>query len=229
MNRVIKLLTLIVLSLSVYFIYQQTKESNIKILSLGDGLSLGINSSGSKDYGYLNYYKDYLSSSNRQVSIINKYASKDSSIKELKEKISTTPELRRELMESHILFLTIGYNDLLYKLSMENQVRIPHFNKIIESIEKEYDELLEEIRKYYKNEIIVIGYYKTHNEDYYQNIGIRKLNMYLKNNKNIKYIDTYYLLTNKEEYFPNPNSYYPNSLGYKKIADKIIQETLAKS
>ena len=60
MKRVIKLSILILISLSVYFIYQETNHKNIKILVLGDSLSLGINSYGIKEYGDVDYYKDYL-------------------------------------------------------------------------------------------------------------------------------------------------------------------------
>ena len=42
--------------------------------------------------------------------------------------------------------------------------------------------------------------------------------------KEITYIDTYKLLSNKEKYFSNPNSYYPNKLGYQKIFQEIIYQ-----
>ena len=121
-------------------------------------------------------------------------------------------------MESHILFITIGYNDLLYKLSLEDDISIPKLNSIIDDISLEYKELLEEISKYYKDDIIIVGYPKSNKDDYYLNLGIRKLNRVL-NNK--IYIDTYSLLNDRNKYFSNPNSYYPNRLGYKKIYKEI--------
>ena len=65
MNRKTKLLILILLSLSVYFIYKNNNHKEIKITSLGDGLSLGINSYGVKEYGYLDYCKDFFKSNQR--------------------------------------------------------------------------------------------------------------------------------------------------------------------
>ena len=121
-------------------------------------------------------------------------------------------------MESHLLFLTVGYNDLLYKLSLEEDISIPKLNRIIEEIHIEYKELLAEINKYYKNEIIVVGYPKSNKDDYYINLGIRKLNRILNTNN---YIDTYNILNNREKYFSNPNCYYPNRLGYEKIYEEI--------
>lgn len=222
MNRVIKLLILIILSLSVYFIFQITKESNIKIITLGDGLSLGINSYTIKDYSYTDYYRDYLVEENKEVEIDN-YSKEDLSIHELLKDIKTNPTLKKDLMEAHILFLNVGYNDLNYKLSLED-INISKLNRIIDEIDIEYKLLLKEIKKYYKNEIIVIDYPKSNTDNYYYNIGIRKLNKVL--NKST-FINTYSLLNDRNKYFSNPNSYYPNRLGYMKIS-KEIQKTLDK-
>ena len=229
MRKCIKLIILIVISLSVYFIYQDTKNSNIKILSIGDSLALGINSYGSKEYGYIDYYKDYLVSKNKKVTITNKDSKKDLTIQELLEKIKTHSELKKSLIEAHIVIISIGYNDLLYKLGISEKLSIPKMNQNIKEIEKEYEKLIKEIRKYYKNEIIMIGCHKTNREDYYLNIGIRKLNNYLQQQKEIQYIDTYKLLNNFQKYFSNPNSYYPNQYGYKKIAEEIIKKSLEKT
>ena len=221
MNRPIKLLILILLSLSVYFIYQLTKESNIQILSLGDGLSKGINSYTIVESSHLNYYEEYLKSKNIKVKVISDYSKEDLTIHELLELVKNNNYLKRDLMESHLLFITVGYNDLLYKLSLEDNISIPKLNKIIDEINIEYKELLKEIKKYYKNEIIIVGYPRTNKDDYYLNLGIRKLNRLLNTNT---FIDTYNLLNNRNKYFSNPKSYYPNRLGYKRIYEEIKSE-----
>ena len=187
MNRPIKLLILIILSLSVYFIYYHTNKP-IKVLVLGDNPN---------------------TFSSNSVIINNKYASNNLSIKYLFERIKLERTIKRDLIESHKLILSIGYNDLLYDLSIEDNINNHHFSKITKSIEKDYNNLIKEIRKYYKNEIIVTGYPKSQKEDYYINIGIKKLNKILKNNKEVIYIDTYYC-QNKD------------------IENKIIHEILAK-
>ena len=222
MKRPIKLLILIILSLSVYFIYQSTKETTIKIITLGDGLSVGIDSYAMNCYSYTDYYKDYLQKENKEVEVEN-YSKEDLSIHELLYKLKTNPTIKRDLMEAHILFLNVGYNDLIYKMSVED-INMSKLNKIIYEIDKEYESLLKKIKKYYKNEIIVVGYPKSNSDDYYQNIGIRKLNNIL--NKG-KFINTYSLLNNRNKYFSNPKKYYPNRLGYIKIYEEI-QKTLEK-
>ena len=222
MSRPIKLLILIIMSLSVYFIYQSTKESTIQILSLGDGLSKGINSYTITEFSHLNYYEDYLKSKNIKVKVISGYSREDLTIHELLELIKTNNTLKRDLMESHKLFITIGYNDLLYKMSLEGDMSIPKLNNIIDDIGLEYKELLKEINKYYKNEIIIIGYPKSNKDDYYTNLGIRKLNRIINTNT---FIDTYNILNNRKKYFSNPNSYYPNRYGYKRIYEEIKTQT----
>ena len=225
MNRTTKLIILMLLSLSVYFIYQKTNKSIIKITNIGDSLSLGIDSYGIKKYSYIDYYKEYLSNKNYKVQLINKYSKKDLSIKEIKEQIKTNQEIKKDLSESHIIFITVGYNDLLYKLSLEENINQNKLTRIIDEIEKDYNEMIKEIRTYYKNDIYIIGYYKSNKEDYYINKGIRSLNNIIKNNVEVKYIDTYYLL-NDQKYFSNPNSYYPNYKAYKEISKKIIAKTI---
>ena len=187
MNRPIKLLILIILSLSVYFIYNNTNKT-IKILILGDSK---------------------LTFSNISVNINDKFTMNNLSTKHLLEKIKLERTIKRDLIESHYLILRVGYNDLIYDLSLEDDINNHHFNKITTSIEKDYNNLIKEIRKYYKNKIIVVGYPRTNKENYYINIGIKKLNRILKNNKEVTYIDTYY---------------YSN----KSLEDKIIHEILAK-
>ena len=187
MNRPIKLLILIILSLSVYFIYNYTNKT-IKVLILGD---------------------KKLTFSSNSVNINNKFAVNNLSTKHLLEKIKLESDIKRGLIESHYLVLSIGYNDLIYDLSLENDINNHHFNNITKNIEKDYNNLIKEIRKYYKNKIIVVGYPRSNKEDYYINIGIKKLNKILKSNKEVTYIDTYYYSD-------------------KSLEDKIIHEILAK-
>lgn len=228
MKKVIKLVILMILSCSVYFIYQQTKNSIINITSIGDTFSMGINSYGIKEYGYIDYYKDYLTKENENVNIINDYSKKDLSIMNLLEQVKNDSKIKKELSESSTVILTVGYNDLLYKLSLQETISEKILHQIITEILKDYKNLITEIRKYYKREIIVIGYYASNKNDYYLNKGIRKLNQVLSNSNEVDYIDTYNLLSNRNLYFSHPNTNYPNRTGYQAISKKIITKTLEK-
>lgn len=227
MKKIIKLLSLIIVSISVYFIYINNCNKNIRILNIGDGLSMGINSYGIDDYSYTDYYKEYLNKKNKKVEINNRYTAKDQSIKIFYAILRNNNEVKKDLISSHILIVCLGFNDLLYKISIEQNMNNNKLNKIVDEIDNNYNEMLKEIRKYYKEEIIVIGYYSSNTDNYYIDNGIRKLNRYLKNNKDIVYIDTYKDIKG-EKYLTNPGSYYPNNNAYKLIASKIIAKTLEK-
>lgn len=221
-----KLGILILLSLSVYFIYQKNNHQKETILVLGDNLSLGRNSYGIYDYSYVDYYKDSIST--KKKSLNKKHCQKDLTIHELLEKIKTYPEIKRDLKEADILFLNIGNTDLLYKLSLEEEITSNRLNHILQEMKEEYQLLLKEISHYYRKKIIVLGCLFSKQKDYYYNQGIRRINQFLKADINNIYIDIDSILNDKK-YFSNPNSYYPNYLGYQKIAEEIIRKTLEKS
>ncbi len=226
MNRLIKLMTLLLLSLSVYFIYQQTNNRTKNILVLGGNLSLGLNSYGIYDYSYVDYYKDYFKET--KINVIKVYCEKDITIKELLQRIRLEPSIKKDLRNANTLFLEVGYNDLIYQLSLEENLNENSYQILIKEIINTYEELLIEITKYYKEDIITIGYYESPKEDYYLNKGIKQINSYLKNNSKVVNIDTHKILNNRKKYFSNNISYYPNYLGYQQIANEIITKTLEK-
>jgi len=227
MKKIVKFIILILISLSVYYVYKDNCNSVIKVLNIGDGVSLGINSYGIDNYSYADYYKEYISTNDKKIEVIEKYSYKDQSIKMLLEKIKSNGEIKKDLINSHLLILCLGYNDLLYKISIEQNINNTKLNRIIEEIEKDYNDLIKQIRKYYKNKIIIVGYFNPNSENYYVDNGVRKLNRILKNNKEIEYIDTYNDLKGNK-YFPIPSNYYPNDKAYQLIASKIIAKTLEK-
>ena len=229
MNRLKKLLILLILSTSVFFIYNHTKNTKYVITNIGDQLSLGINSYGIKTPSYVDYYKDYLLDTKNEVIINNTYSNKKQSISNILTLIKTTPNMKRYLYDSNLVIITLGYNDIIYNILTEENITENKYNSIMKNIIQEYEELIKEIKKYYHEQIIVVGYYDYNKENIYINKGIKELNNYLQNNKEITYINTKKLLKNKSKYFDNPSSYYPNQEAYYLISKKIIEKTLEKS
>ena len=228
MHRLRKLIFLLLLSSSVYFIYQTTHNATYHITSIGDGVSLGINSYGIQEYSYIDYLEEELQKKKENVISNKEYARKDQSIRNVLNLVKQTPNIKKELSSTNLLILTLGYNDLVYSLSIEENLTESKLKKIIEDIDKDYQELIKEIQKYYHEEIIVIGYFDTNSNSYYRKKGIKELNKVLQKSPNVTYIDTYSLLENRQKYFQNPNSYYPNRDAYKDISRKIIRKTLEK-
>lgn len=228
MKKLLKLLLLIVVCSSVFYIYQNTKNSKYNIVNIGDELSISINSYGIKDYSPISYYKNELLKTHKKVNINNKYSEYENSILIMLEKIKNDNYLKKILSSSNQVIITLGYNDLIYKLNVSDELNSSKFYKIIKEIELNYNNFIKEIRKYTQKEIIVILYPDTYKEDYYLKKGIVYLNQLLKNNKEITYIDTYDLLNDRKKYFSNPYSYYPNRYGYIEISREIIRKTLEK-
>jgi lysophospholipase L1-like esterase len=229
MNRLKKLLILLLLSTSVFFIYNHTKNTKYVITNIGDQLSLGINSYGIKTPSYVDYYKDYLLDTKNEVIINNTYSNKKQSISNILTLIKTTPNMKRYLYDSNLVIITLGYNDIIYNILTEENITENKYNSIMKNIIQEYEELIKEIKKYYHEQIIVVGYYDYNKDNIYINKGIKELNNYLENNKEITYINTKKLLKNRSKYFDNPSSYYPNQEAYYLISKKIIEKTLEKS
>lgn len=224
MTKKIKLLILILLSLSVYFIYGRTKNTYMILTNIGDGLGIGVNSYGIEEYNAIEYYQDYLKSQKKEVVLHQNFSKKTLHTKELIEKIRTNPELKRELLETHILFLTIGYYDWIYASSTTEEKNEIFFQRWKQEFQKNYQELIQEIRKYYSHEIMAIGYYPR-TKDPMEKEAILYINQVIQNQEEITYISTEFLLHQEEKYFWNPRSYYPNREGYKQISYKIIENT----
>lgn len=236
-SRKIKLLTLIILSISVFFIYRYTNHHNINYTTLGDSLSHGIDCYGRVDYGYSDYIKDYLIENNKLKLYSNEYTKEDMTIDNLYNTLLTTEKMTDNNKNSNIkmilrdtdyLTMSIGLNDLLYKLSLTSDFTEENLNIIIKEIETSFNSLIEEIRKVYNRPIYVIGYYDIDNENKFFKSAIRKLNKIYQNNEEVIYISTYELSSNRNIFLPNPSSYYPNYKGYQLISMKIIDKISKK-
>ena len=217
MNRIQKLFTLMILSSSVFFIYQKNHSNVSKIVNIGDALSQGKNSFGVIEYGYIDYYKDYLSKT-KKVVLNNDYSNQNLSLYEFQYLLKTSSSLKKTIRESNQVFLTLGYNDLLYQISINNN------NQIKKNLVKMYQETIKEIKKYTPNKPIVIGYYIAPSCSDEVKEGLQYINQSLSQDKRIIFIDTGRIIQSNK-YFSNPNSYYINRLGYYAIYKEILKKT----
>lgn len=231
MNRKKKLLVLLLLSLSVFFVYKLSGKKNITYTVLGDSFSMGENSYGGYTYGYEDYLRDYLRK-NKRVEFIDLYTNKNENIVNLHNKIlnnysevikSKNYNIKKIISESDIITISIGINDIIYESYINNNVLLNQYkeDKIVKYIYNNFKNLMKEILKYKNNNIFVIGYPKRDIE--YKKL-IEKLNNKYKNyseKNNIIFIDSGELL-DKNDYFDDKKSIFPNTNGYRVIAKKII-------
>ena len=231
MKRYQKLIVLIVLSLSVILIYKKENKNEKTYLVLGDSLSLGINSYGGITYGYDKYLKDYLEKEEK-INIINNYTSKNKDIKSIKNDIlenstyvidNNSYNIRKLLKESEIITLSVGINDIIYEYNITNKDKLNEYeeNKIVDYVYDNFIDLLEDIRKYTQKRIYIIGY--PENNKKYKRIIEKLNNKYKSMPEGYIFIDVSKDLNNNK-YFDIADSIYPNTKGYKKIANLIIKK-----
>lgn len=233
----IKLIIFILVCLSIFLIYKANNKNNLNYTVIGDGFSVGIDSYGIIDYGYSDYIKEYLEKNSKLNRYIKSFSYQSLSIESLYDQILANKKIRiknedinirKTLRESNILTISIGLNDLLYHININQKQNIYNMNKILEEIEINFNNLITEIKKYYPKEIYIMGYYNVNPENEYLNQAIKKLNKIYEDNENIIYIPTYELFEKNTIFRSNPNNIYPNRLGYQAIADEFISKISKK-
>lgn len=227
---VVLLLLITITSLITLIIYNKTNHDNINYTSIGDGYAKGINSYGIEDYGYSDFFKDYLVNNHKLKDYSKEFTSTDMSIEKLYTLIVINKQgkkdnIRHLLRETNILTISLGYNDIITNIKFQDKISEEKINRIIQSIIKKYDLLIKEIKKYYVYDIYIIGYSYL-SDDYYINYAIKKLNDYFQTNENIIYIKTSHLNLNK--YLLKSKTIYPNTQGYSLIFKEILPKVEKK-
>jgi lysophospholipase L1-like esterase len=229
------LLFSLLIAVIIFSIYTNKKDNKIFYLSLGDSLSGGVTPYGNRDYGYSDYIKDHLIEKGFLEKYVNYNQLGSYRITDLINDINNNKELiinneiktlKNVLVKADIITISIGENDLLYRLTLESTENLYKYaNEIIRDIEN----LLKIIRTYSKEQIFLVGYYQPLflNDDN----EIVELFVYLNdhldtlsNNYNINYIRLNTLFYGNKTYLPNPLDIHPSKRGYEVIANEIIRE-----
>lgn len=240
-----KIIFLIFLCIIIYLIYSFFHDDKISYIAIGDSLSAGVNSYGEKGYGYSDYVADYLRKNDKLRNYYNGFATPGYRISDLKNQIVTNQtleynnsfvSLKKSLRESSLVTVSIGGNDLLSNISLStSSVETLDDDELIEIIDQmviDLDDLLKEIRKYAKREVVLLGYYNTLHDSAH---NIKRTFAYLDSKTNevckkydVTYISLYSLFENNEDFLPNPTNIHPNTAGYEAIANKIIKGAVTK-
>jgi len=227
-----KILTIIIVLLSVFLIYLGFKDEKIYYLSIGDFLANGVNSYGAKDYGYADYVKEYLEKNEMLEVYVNSVENNKRSIDVIRDindnvdisvgnKIKT---FQNALIKADLVTISLGTNDFLNNLEFSEDFSVNDLYNKLEQASKDFEELFKVLRKYCKEKIVFIGFYNTKsdpnlNEFFeYANKKIMKI----ASSYNIDYINIYEEFKDNK-YFDNITNSLPNKQGYKLISDKIIE------
>lgn len=237
------LIGFIISGLFLIVIFFLTRDNNIYYLSLGDSLSKGEASDSFIKYGYSSYVKDYLNDKKILKRYVNGFSSKNYRSIDIYNDIinnkkivdnKKTISLKNALIKADIVTLSIGMNDIFYKLNVASSFEINNLDDIYLYIDEamvDIDKLLYELRRNCKEQIIVLGYYNPFiNYDKSLSITVEPYILYA-NNKlkslickyDMTYIDLHELFLAHSEYLPEKYDYRPKQKGYILIGKKVLE------
>ena len=222
MKKVFLILTIF---LTCYFIYTKTENNKKNYLVIGDSLSKGINEYGVASYGYSDFIKDYLEDKkilknyNKTYTDVNYKVSDIVKILEYNESKNNI-SLNRLIKEADIITISLGIDEIYYKINKNNQNIYTYIDNMISN----YNKILNYISKFHHDKVYILGYYNTtkNNIDIF-NYANYKLEVLTKK-YNYTYIDLAKILDNNPTYISQiNNNYLPNIKGYQKISQIIVE------
>ncbi len=220
-----KVILILILFFSCYFIYNKTINEKLYYLTIGDSLSKGINEKKGITYGYNDYVKSYLESNKLLREYNNTFVDSNYRIidivrileyNEKKDNLS----LNYLIKKSDIITLSLGMNELYYKLDKNTQNIYTYIDDMINN----YDKILSYINTFHHKKVFILGYYSalSGNNDIFEYANY-KLKI-LCDKYNYIYIDLFNIFNNNPKYFNKKSSFIPNKEGYEKISQIIIEK-----
>lgn len=215
-RKLLKLLILTtIVSICVFIIYVFTKQDKINIVTLGDNSD------------YYSYIENYLKNNNK-LGTYSTYTKTDETIDSLNTRVNTTASIKKDLREAKFVIISVGLNDFYNKRIDINTHNILDIKDSIIDLFPKLDKLFNDIRKYAKYDVVLIGYYNPQPFLFNTNtLELDVLFMYIDSmvkdiskKYDIKYIPLYELFKNNNYI---SNDIYPNSNGNKAISNEIIK------
>ena len=214
MKKIILVLFLFLLCYACYYIYTVTEDNNLDIVAIGDSVAYNPYQINKSNYNYDFVNKDY--HINDLLNII-KYNQEI-------EMNNKTESIHQLLKKADILIISIGMNDIYYKLNDNHKEIYTYFNNILDN----YEEILKEVSRYDYKAVYIFNYYNIYNSqnDLFTYINY-KLNK-LANKYHYQYLDIAKILSNREEYYQKADDFTLNNAGYRQIYN-ILVEKIKKS
>ena len=224
-----KIISILILFLSCYFIYNLTIDNELFYLSIGDGIAKGITDEGNvSEYNYTDSIKNYLTSKNKLKGFNSSFVDKDYRITDLlriikyKEEIVVNNDhisINELLKKADIVTISLGMNELYYKILVDNNNIYSYIDGMLSDMEL----LLKEVDRYNHKKVIVLGYYNTtnNNNDIFNYVNYKLKNIVEK--RGFEFIDIDKIINNNN-YFTNNTNFYLNNEGYQKISQIIVEK-----
>ena len=225
-----KIISILILFLSCYFIYNLTIDNELFYLSIGDGIAKGITDEGNvSEYNYTDSINNYLTSKNKLKGFNNSFVDKDYRITDLlriikyKEEIVVDNDhisINELLKKADIVTISLGMNELYYKILVDNNNIYSYIDGMLSDMEL----LLKEVDRYNHKKVIVLGYYNTtnNNKDIFNYVNYKLKNIV--NKRGFEFVDVDKIINNNTNYFTNNTNFYLNNGGYQKISQIIVEK-----
>lgn len=215
--KIKSLLCISLIFILVFVIYLTTLDRDIYYLNI----SIDTN-----EYAYDTYVKQYLKSKEKLEKYINDFVGSDDRVTDIlysikENKVVTINEkkqtIKNALIKADLVTLFIGLNDINYKVGYSSMNELYDY---ADSFLNDMNELLELIREYCKEDIVLIGYYNSYGsyyDEYFDYIN-RQVELIAKE-YNIEFIsvDEIYNIDNHVE------SIWMNKEEHRNVSDKIIE------
>ncbi len=220
-----KVLLILILFLSCYFIYNFTNDKQLSYLTLGDCLSKGTNEYGVAIKGYSDYIRDYLANQNILKDYNKTFTSNDYRIIDIIKILSYNEKrdnysLNRLIKESDIITISLGMTELYNKIERKDQ----NIYTYIDTMINDYTKILDYVNKFHHEKVFILGYYNvlgTSNDVFdYANYKLEKECQ----KRKFIYINLSKTLNNNPNYFSKKGTFIPNIEGYEKISQIIVEK-----
>lgn len=217
-------------TLSIFLIYLTTVDKKIYYLNLGDSVAMGVNSYKTSNNGYDKYVYDYLKKQEKLEKYITEFNEPDLRISDLHNLIENNYQieinghnqtLKNALIKADLVTLSIGNDDFYQKL--KSNYTTNEMYDIVDNYVNDMEELLLLIKKYCKEDVVMLGYYDPVNNLLSEKIVTymnKKMEDLTSENK-IKYINLQKII--KNSHLLNPSSPYVSNNAYQKIGSEIIK------
>lgn len=224
---------LLLITLSIIFIMTIKKDDKVSYISLGDGLSKGINYNNYESIGFSDIISENLRKKDKLKFYTKNFSNIDNRITDLiddiNKNISTTINgkeitIQNAIKNANLITLSIGMNEIMYKYS--SNINDGYMYSYIDECMNDIKILLNKIKKLNNKDIYLLGYYNSTTD-----LSLDKFIKY-SNNKlidickeyEIKFINLHNIFKNNKHLIYNQKNYYPNQDGYKLIANQILKE-----
>ncbi len=227
------------LLIGIFFL---TRDKKIYYLSLGDSLAAGQTPYNTIDKSYGDYVSEYLKDKEVLEFYTKDFAQSGYRSTDLLNDLEDNKEIevdgkkitiKNALIKADLVTLSIGFNDLFYKLNVANEFDLNEVDDVYEYVDesiKDIDKLLYELRKACKEQIMVFGFYNpfTNFSDSLSTL-IEPIIKYANNKMeslvlkyDMTFVDVHDTFLANDNYLSSTLEIHPTEDGYKAMADKVI-------